>query len=198
MWTQIVTVGLLVSQVAAGVAGNAGGLLGRRDLSMEEVMKRYVDSIVEPVAKRQVPATNGPTMNNTQWESTTTAACTTALEALNGQASNPSGMAVCYNLPSLNNSTGVFQADLKVYMVGIPNGDFANIEPANVNVGLSYVGATVSAINPSELSKREEESLISWGGEEMEKRQASIPTLVQSYAFVGKINADLLAAKMGT
>lgn len=199
MWTQILATGLLVSQVAAGVVGNVGGVLGRRDRSIEETMKRYVDAIVEPVQRRQAAAAT-PSLNVTAWDAMTTTACTTALEALNGQASNPSGMAVCYNLPSLDNSTGKFKADLRLYMIGSPTGDFANIAAQNVNVGLNYNGATVRVINATTLMKRVDvTSLISWPrAVDVEKRQTVIPVLSQTYAFAGQVNANLITANMGT
>ncbi|KAF4628278.1 hypothetical protein G7Y89_g9877 [Cudoniella acicularis] len=202
MWTTLAT-SLLISQVSAGIVSNAGQIV-RRVESMEESMKRYVDRIVEPIGRRQTPTV--PTMNVTAWDAATELACTTALEALNGVASNPSGMAVCYNLPFLDNSTGVFEADLRLYTISAPTGSFANIATQNVNVGLVYNGATVQAVNSSTFGgnmKRTEagrESLISWPrAGAMEKRQtAPVPTMAQSYAFVGQINANLLSANMGT
>jgi hypothetical protein len=197
MWTPTFAASLLlVSSVSAGVLQDVGKL-ARRDNSMEETMKRYVDSIVEPIERRQSTEGLG-TVNATQWDMTTMAACTTSLEALGGQASNPSGMAVCYNLPFLDNSTGVFQADLRLFTVSAPTGDFANIASQNVQVGLSYNGATVSAVNSSTLKTRGEDvSLISWP-RGIDKRQTPVPTMAQSYAVVGQINANLLKTSMGT
>lgn len=197
MLAKVFTTGLWVSQVAAGAMGTSG-LFARKDHSMEEVMRRYVDAIVDPVEKRQESTSQIPSMNVTQWDEATTAACTTSLEALNGRPSNPSGMAVCYNLPFLNETTGIFQADLRLYTVGPPSGDFANIASQNVNVGLSYNGATVQAINATTMTKRDEESLISWPRAELEKRQANIPQLAQAYAFVGQVNRELLNTPGGT
>ncbi|KAH7412511.1 hypothetical protein BKA64DRAFT_330371 [Cadophora sp. MPI-SDFR-AT-0126] len=188
---------LFTGQVAAGVLGDVSRL-GRR-VDPEEVMRRYVDTIVEPIEKRQTTTAG---MNVTQWNAETAALCTAQLEALNGVASNPSGMAVCYNLPALDNSTGVFMADLRLYMIAAPTGAFANIASTNVQVGLSYNGATVSAVDSSTLSRRADEtSLISWPRSELietQKRAAMIPMLIQSYAFVGQVNKDLLVANMGT
>lgn len=165
---------------------------------MEQQMRRYVDSIVEPLERRQAAT---PPSNITEWNAQTMAACTTTLTALNGNASNPSGMAACYNLPYLDQSTGVFQADLKLFTISPPTGDFATIPTQDVMVGLSYVGATVSAVNASSLKRRGDlESLISWpqSVDGMNKRQAAVPTLAQSYAFVGQINKDLLTTKLDT
>lgn len=197
MWQPALATSLLfLSQVSAGIVGDAG-LLVRRD-ETEQQMRRYVDSIVEPIERRQATTT---TTNVTQWDAQTMAACTTALEALNGNASNPSGMAACYNLPYLDNSTGVFQADLRLFTISAATGDFANIPTQNVMVGLSYVGATVSAVNGSSIMRRGDlVSLISWprSADGMKKRQAAVPTMAQSYAFVGQINQDLLTPNIDT
>jgi len=196
MWqSTIATTILLLGQVSAGVLGD-GALLMRRD-GTEQQMRSYVDSIVEPKEKRQTSTTT----NITEWDAQTSAACTTALSSLNGNAGNPSGMAACYNLPYLDNTTGVFQADLRLYTISAPSGSFANIPTQNVQVGLSYVGATVSAINASSLMRRGElESLISWPRsiDGSRKRQAAVPVMAQSYAFVGQINKDLLTTNMDT
>jgi hypothetical protein len=197
MWqSAIATSLLLLGQVSAGVLGD-GALLVRRDTTEQE-MRRYVDRIVEPMERRQAAS---PTTNVTEWNAQTMAACTTALQALNGNAGNPSGMAACYNLPYLDNSTGVFQADLRLFTISAPSGGFANIPSQNVMVGLSYVGATVSAVNASSLKRRADlVSLISWPRSEdgMKKRQAAVPTMAQAYAFVGQINKDLLTTNMDT
>ncbi len=195
---------LFISSVAATSLGDITQLV-RRDDSEETNMKRYVGSLVEPVEieRRQSNSTVNPTtgVNVTAWDAQTAAACTTSLEALNGVASNPSGMAVCYNRPYLVNSTGIFEADLRLFMIAAPTGAFANVASANVQVGLAYDGASVSAVNASSLKARSNiiTSLISWTKrEEMVVKRVTAPTLVQSYAFVGQVNQNLLTANMGT
>lgn len=157
-------------------------------------MRRYANSVVEGgLERRQSPS---PT-NNTQWDTQTTAACMSALMNLNGVASNPAGMSVCYNLPFLDNSTGVFQADLRLYMISPPTGDFAGIPPQNVQVSLQYFGASVTSVPPSQLIGRSTLSEPSLHNEaERNKRASASPTLVQQYMFVGQINKDLVTQNM--
>jgi hypothetical protein len=84
-------------------------------------------------------------------------------------------------------------------MISGPSGDFSGVPAQNVTVGLQYFGASVQAINPSELKKRDFSSWPSAKSEsEMEKRAAMAPNLVQSYAFIGQINNDLLTPNMNT
>jgi hypothetical protein len=108
------------------------------------------------------------------------------LQALNGSASSASGMAVCYNIAFLNNVTGVFQADLRLYRVAPATTEWANVKDADVNIDLSYSGASVSMASengPAPSSKRS-----------LEGRAVSdlTPTLVQGFNFVGKMNDDLI------
>lgn len=179
---------LLLGNVSAGLVGNVGDLV-RRVESAEMGMKRYVDRLIEPIERRQ----STTTMNITEWDAQTMAACTSALEMLNGKASNDAGMAVCYNLPFLDNSTGVFQADLRLFMISAPTGQFANIPTQNISVSLSYVGATVSPLNSSMIGRRSQTlSLNSWPRDALERRQSAVPTMQQAYAFVGQVNKDLV------
>jgi len=197
LWRAALTSSLIfAAQISAGALGDAATHFVRRGASTEEAIRRYVDSVVEPIERRETP----PAINVTQWDAQTTVACTMALSSLNGQASNPSGMAVCYNLPFLDNSTGVFQADLRLFVISPPSGAFANIPNQNVQIGLSYVGASVSPVNASTLKRdMDAVSLISWPRDEgkVEKRQTPLPSMAQSYAFVGQINSNLLSPSPG-
>lgn len=189
---------LLASQASASVLSNVVNVV-RRDDSVEHSMRRYVDSIMEPVEKRS--AATG--VNATEWAAQTAVACESSMTALNGKTNNPSGMAICYNVAYLDNTTGVFEADLRLYMIAAPTGDFAAISSSNVQVGLAYNGATVSPLNPSAVRRSDESvttSLMSWPRRDetssMQKRMT--PTLVQGYCFVGQINKDLLTTAAGT
>lgn len=166
----------------------------------------------EQVEKRQ-STTQLPKMNITAWDASTSVACTTQLQKLNGVASNSAGMAVCYNLPFLDNSTGLFQADLRLYQISAPSGNFAGVPAQDVTVGLQYFGATVQPLNVTAMSVKREEFAEGYGlggglkaltwpvtrdvdAELMSlivSRQASVPTLVQSYEFVGQVNKTLFA-----
>jgi len=121
-----------------------------------------------------------------------------ALEKLT-VASNPSGLAVCYNVPSINNTNGVFEADLRLYNISPPTGDFADIAADQVMVGLSFAGATVQPVNASTLKRSTTGivSLISWPRDESAiRKRVTNPTLVQDYAFVGQIDQSLLTPNM--
>jgi hypothetical protein len=196
MWQPVLATSLLLlTQVSASIH-DAGLIVARMESVDGDMAKRYLESTVEPIEKRQT-GTPGPTMTVAEWDAQTMAACDGALQALNGQASNEAGMAVCYNIPYLDNSTGVFQADLRLFTISGPTGAFASIPSQNVVVDLSYVGATVSAVNASAIgvTKRDgASSLISWPRHEanLDRRTVAPPTMAQAYAFVGQINKNLL------
>lgn len=126
---------------------------------------------------------NQSSLNATQWDSETAAACTTALSQLS-LASNPSGTAVCYNIPSLDTTTGAFMADLRLYQISSATGDFSTIPQQNIQVELQYNGASVSPISASNISTRDLE------------RRAVNPSPLQTYMFVGQIDQAQLAQPM--
>jgi len=184
---------LLLGQASAGVISDVVGRVVKKDDTLAGSMRRFVDSVVEPMERRQSAPATAPAMNVTQWDGQTMAACTSALEMLKGKASNDAGMAVCYNLPFLDNSTGVFQADLRLFLISPPVGKFANIPSQNIMVALSYAGASVSPLNSSAIGRRSQDvSLISWPRHELYRRQSVEPTMTQAYAFVGQINKDVI------
>ncbi|KAI9850720.1 MAG: hypothetical protein M1838_005211 [Thelocarpon superellum] len=153
--------------------------------ALERPSKRGVEDPAGGDLVRRQDSTNG-TMDPQLWDTDTQAACLQSLSALNGTASNPSGMAVCYNLPSLNNETGVFQADLRLYQVSPMIGAWEGLSEQDVSVGLVYQGASVSA-DGSTLAQRSE------GDRGMEKRQSlQSPQLLQGFNFVGQMNQDLI------
>lgn len=199
---------LLAGHVSAGGVADMSPIV-RRD-NKEELLRRYMNNVVEPIERRSQHglaselSTKVENGSLSDWDAKTEAACNTALTMLKGQATNPSGLAACYNLPYVDTATGVFKADLRLYNVSAPTGAFTNIPTQDVMVGLTYDGAAVSAVNMSSLMTRSEGmSLISWPRRlGVAKRQqgnstgTETVTLVQSYAFVGQINMDLVSKEM--
>jgi hypothetical protein len=122
----------------------------------------------------------------TAWNTDTSAACIAALAQLTA-ASNPSGTAVCYNIPSLETSSGVFMADLRLYQVAEPFAEFMGIASENIQVGLQYRGATVTQAQQTNNTRRDVPSL---------GKRVLNPTPLQTYMFVGQIDSAQLAQPM--
>lgn len=176
--------------IAARVAAHPAGQLTVR---VEEVSTTSREKRGGSTAPLQKMDTSGA------WDQNTAAACTKGLNALNGHTSNPSGMAVCYNLPFYDGTTGVFQADLRLYHLSDPRDGWAGVQGQDINVGLSYIGAAVSAgatkrMAPPEVAiiarppaKRDSGS----------RRQDTLgPQMLQVFNFVGQINKGLMASNL--
>jgi len=199
IWSAVLTTGLVVGASAFVTIDDVATISQRLNLQDRD-LRVPADSTTEDLERRQ--ASTASTTNVTAWDTQTAAACTTALVKLNGVASNPSGMSFCYNLPFLDNSTGVFQADLRLFMVASPSADFTGVPSQDISVAVLYNGATASTIDSSQLMPRDDNISLTWpsirstGG--VEERQASVPTMAQSYAFVGQINKNLLSANLNS
>ena len=149
------------------------------------------------VAPAATPKAQAVAINPSVWKNQTSAACLKSLTALNGNASNPSGLAACYNVQSWNSSTGIFEADLQLYRIAAATGDWVTLITQAVNVGLSYSGATVA---PSGQNHRRRDELPSrtlanspiTGRSGVRRAAVAAPSLVQDMTFVGKVDKDLM------
>ncbi|KAF2731506.1 hypothetical protein EJ04DRAFT_526083 [Polyplosphaeria fusca] len=201
------------------VAGHASAKLNailERSQDLEDVLRREANSVlVGSLTEREEPglvirapqASTTPasgdasTADLAAWEDETQRACQSALMSLNGQASNPSGIAVCYNLPFLDNVTGVFQAELRMYNVSSPIDPWTGITPADITVAMSYLGARVQTMNGT-VAKRD----ISWppirreaNGLLVERQTgtgAAPPQELKVLQYVGQINSNLMGSAM--
>ena len=132
----------------------------------------------------QPSAMSSPILDTASWNSQTVEACAKAVGAMNGVASNPSGMAACYNVRQLDNSTGVFEADVRLYRVAQPTNGWTT---QSITVGMSYLGAAV-ALERSGNAKRDS-TIVTFP---TEKRGVTLPQTVQNLTFAGKVNDDLM------
>ncbi|KAL9108009.1 MAG: hypothetical protein Q9187_008347 [Circinaria calcarea] len=127
---------------------------------------------------------------------TTNRACLKALGTPNNQASNPSGIAVCYNVLSFDNSTGVFQADLQLYQISPASDDWAALQEQGMNIKLSYPSTTIAPMYNSSIVERVNE-LNSWlpipavEGPELHRRTDS-PRMIADLSLTGSIDASIM------
>ncbi|KAG7101957.1 hypothetical protein HYQ44_018535 [Verticillium longisporum] len=157
------------------------------ELHYSDVADRYLSKRQEINPDSQVALNPDGTMDMEAWEEETTSACRDALAHLN-VASNPSGTGICYNLPALDPTSGVFEADLRLFKVSEPSGQFQGIPPESIEVGLSFAGASVSPVEASRISGAV--------GRERKAKRADVMDLLQSYMFVGQINPSNMQEKM--
>ncbi|USP75647.1 hypothetical protein yc1106_02921 [Curvularia clavata] len=209
--------GALVGTLLA--AGHATAFKGRQvdallqpGLDIEEVLRRDAGRMATLTRRQDAnPADTAPlasltpasgdasNVNQAQWEEQTRAACMKTLSSLNGQASNPSGIAVCYNLPFLDNKTGVFQAELRMYNVSAPINPWVGVTAADVSMTLSYLGATVQNMQGN-FAKREIISPVVEGRliERQNNNGQNINGMTQLKVlmYVGRINENLMGSAM--
>jgi hypothetical protein len=205
-WRRVITGSLLATGVHAGIGGLMVEGMTRNSPSVErrlaEIAKaslRARGGVIE-ARKSTGPLSNvvlnqDGTINMTMWETQVNAACIEALSDL-PEASNPSGTCVCYNLPAMNNVTGAFEADLRLYRISAPSGQFASIPPENIQVSLSYRGASVSPVSPetasqavsAQLGRRQNTSSTMTGDSGIQ--------LLRTYLFVGQIDRAQIAGPL--
>jgi hypothetical protein len=218
LFTKVILGGLLAAGQASAIKlGDVNALLQRGD-DVEEVLRRDAELVasltrrqdsnnpdIAPLKALKPAAGDASKADLEKWEEMTRAACMQTLENLNGKASNPSGIAVCYNLPFLDNSTGVFQAELRMYNVSAPVDPWQSVTTADVSMTLSYLGATVQAMgsmNPNETMSNLAAVKMpvrarSDDGTLVEKRQTiSTTTELKVLMYVGRINSNLMGPAM--
>lgn len=204
---------LAAGHVTAIKLSHVGALLQRSD-DIEEALQKDASNMVASLTRRQnsSPSGTAPLASLTpasgdasridlaKWEEETRSACMKTLGNLNGQASNPSGIAVCYNLPFLDNRTGVFQAELRMYNVSAPVDPWVGVTAADVSMTLSYLGATVQNMNGT-FQKRE----LTWPpvrerdvseGALVERQNIDSMTQMKVLMYVGRVNSNLMGDAM--
>ncbi|KAK3688739.1 hypothetical protein B0T22DRAFT_161463 [Podospora appendiculata] len=142
-------------------------LLARGILEARQTTGQGSDTVVNPDGS----------INMTAWDAQANSACIAALNAL-PSSSNPSGTCVCYNLPALDSTSGTFEADLRLFQLNQPTAEFLGIPPANIQVSLSYSGASVSPISSGTAAQK-----IG-----LSTRQNQNIKQLQTYLFVGQID----------
>lgn len=201
---------ILVGRVLAGGLSDVAAPIITREDFMEGSIRRYVEDAdtikrdaESSIGRRQSTASPATGMTVGQWDAQTQAACTSTLAKLNGKATNDAGMAVCYNIAQWNDTDGSFKADLRLFKVSPPTGQFTNIPAQDVKINLTYVGANATLVDSAEIGRRavldgrsEPVSLISWPKRNIDKRQAvpAAPALQGAYAFIGQIKPELRTA----
>jgi hypothetical protein len=145
-----------------------------------EVMDAQLNPRQESSSTSGVPANlMDPTTNLT-----IATACVAAFSDIT-KVSNAAGWAACYNILYLNNQTGIFEADLRLYQVSQPSGAFAGVQTSNIHLALNYPEAAISAT--SQQAKRSE--LVT-------RQSNSNMSQLQQYSFVGQIDKRLTLTQL--
>lgn len=128
------------------------------------------------------------------WIKTTEAACLKAFNDKGDTSPNPSGMAACYNIKSFDNSTGVFQADLRLYRTAPATGDWATMKSEGVNVNVSCKGALMAT--GTMQKKKRDHTFTPWPQIHrlriFRRSSPSPPKMLQQMDFYGEVHEDLM------
>jgi hypothetical protein len=146
-----------------GLAAFASNLLNKIELpvrprSLDDLLHREAWVVVdkeqdaskraEPLDRRmsvtRATATNASTFDEQAFNQSATVACMNAVSNYS-EAVNPSGMVACYNIAFYDNSTGVFQTDVRLYQKSDPTGNFVGVAPSDYSMSFSIPEATLSA-----------------------------------------------------
>ncbi|KAI1349478.1 hypothetical protein F5Y01DRAFT_185323 [Xylaria sp. FL0043] len=183
LWITASIASLLAMQVYGAPSIIVREIVGSSRSSLERRMEETAYGSLE---RRQ---NSTESLNMTQWDSDTISACMSTLSTLSA-ASNPSGMAVCYNVAQLNTDLGEFMADLRLFEISPPSGAWEGIPLQQMQGGLTFTGATASEINGQQVAAR------NMAGETLYRRQSSAPILHRTYMIVGRINQDQMIPPM--
>ncbi|KAK2756815.1 hypothetical protein FQN54_005261 [Arachnomyces sp. PD_36] len=128
---------------------------------------------------------SGGNFDEVAFNSTATEACLRPLQDMTSVV-NPSGMAACYNIPFLDNATGVFEADIRLYRITQPNSEFTGIQPTDLSLGVMIPKASLS--NPRALGAGSSGTgtAADTGGMK----------LLEEFQHVGQINTDLMVGTL--
>lgn len=196
LWQRTLLASLLAIGAEAGIGNLVVDGLSRNSPSVERrlqemakgslVVRGYVQTRQSTEQGNGAPLKADGSLDVEAWNEAANKACRDALRNI-PLASNPSGACVCYNLPLLNNSTGAFEADLRLFQLSEPTGAFQGIPQENIEVELSYKGASVTEVK----STGEAESVVPpAAGLNARQENGGDFKLIQSYLFIGQVDAD--------
>lgn len=147
-------------------------------------------------------ASSDKEMDLAMWTAEVESACMDSMKALNGDAKNPSGMAACYNVPFLDSNSGVFEAEIRMYVINSPTGEWSGVTPKEMMVSLAYLGATVQQTNGSMMEIMPNEPAVKRSLEvseaELLKRQTTMPNELKVLTYVGQLNSNIKGPQLNT
>jgi len=116
--------------------------------------------------------------------------CLDAVAKLAGLATNPSGMAACYNVPFLDATKGVFEAEVRIFNVSMPTGEFAGVVANSMMVTFQYQSATLSTSDGSLPVKRSLDKRQLAPSSVPQGQQAGVwmPKEISVRKYVGQLN----------
>lgn len=202
---------LVASLLATGAQAGIGDLLAESMTRNSPAVERRLEEIAKASVRSRgfldtrqadeqgsaTPLKADGSLDMEAWDEAANAACRDALRKLT-LASNPSGACVCYNLPLLNNATGTFEADLRLFQLNQPTGQFQGIPQEKIEVELSYHGASVSEVKRQSVGASDLKTRQTNGNNNNINSNNGDLKLLQSYLFVGQVDKDQMTGQVTT
>lgn len=169
---------------------------------VDETVRRAADVVLaralnsSPSIGVATPAVSGSTLSarsddSVTWEKETESACQNALSKISMSLISPSGMTACYNIRYFDNSTGVFQSDLRFYRMAPPAGNWTMFDSKQMSIGISCKGASLAQANP-DMRKRDHRDgralKAPRRNRPTRRSNTSTPQMLQVLQFVGKLH----------
>lgn len=187
--------GLACEWTSANALFHSPRSLHRRHESLEELVHReavnFLDAQLDPrqelsprapqAISSSPSSSSPPNLNDPATNMTVGTACLGVFADISN-VSNAAGWAGCYNVLYLNNQTGIFEADLRLYQVSPPSGTFAGMQNTDIHLALNYPQAAISATSQQTQ------------GSQLAARQMNNNNnmnQLQQYSFVGQIDKRL-------
>jgi hypothetical protein len=150
-------------------------------------------AIVAPNVKASAVSIAAAVDETGSWDTITQAACLEAFNAGPSPTPRPCGVAACYNIKYYDNTTGVFQAELRLYRTFPATGMWASMKSDGVKVKISCKGASMAA-GAMQMGKRDN-TILSWPKIQrlrIFRRATPAPEMIQQMSFYGEIHEDLM------
>lgn len=152
-----------------------------------EDMDRQLDRILRREPQASVPVSQpDPVLNQT-----IATGCTDVLNKLS-TVDNAAGLAACYNIMEYYPDQGAFQADLRLYQMFPPSGDFKGLTPEEMQIGLTYPVSTTF----QSLTKRKKRDLERRQTKALEIQQYSLFATFEKTLDLNKLNDTQIMSLM--
>lgn len=150
-------------------------------------------AIVAPNVKSSAVSIAAAVDETGSWDTITQAACLAAFNDGTNTTQRPCGVAACYNIKYYDNTTGVFQAELRLYRTSPATGMWTSMKSDGVKVKVSCKGASMAA-GTMQMGKRDN-AILSWPQTQrlrIFRRLTPGPEMIQQMSFYGEIHEDLM------
>jgi hypothetical protein len=104
-----------------------------------------LSSVTGSAALSAAIASATPAADPATWNNEAGQKCAEAVARLGGHASNPSGMAACYNIPYLDDTRGTFEAEVRIFNVSSATGNFVGVTLGTMMLNLMYANASLTS-----------------------------------------------------